>query len=212
MLQKFHHEQIYRGPDFATKLAARHITVCGAGAIGSNIIEGLCRQGVSRLRVIDKDRVESHNLSTQVYEENDVGQLKEAAIGDKMFRAVGLDIEGHHRELTASNSKQLLKGTDLVIDAFDNSASRLILRNYCINRIPCLHAGVADGYGECAWNDVYRVPEDTHADVCDYPLARNLVILISAIACEEIMDFLLASQPRGRSWSVTLKDLKISPY
>ncbi len=40
------------------------VTVCGAGALGANLAENLARQGFTRIRVIDRDRVEERNLST----------------------------------------------------------------------------------------------------------------------------------------------------
>ena len=49
-------------------------------------------------------------------------------------------------------------------------------------------------------------------DVCDYPLARNIALLVTIIATEEILDFCLADKPRRQSWGVSLKDFCIRPY
>ena len=76
MAGKFHHEQLYRGADLLAKLAALRITLCGAGAVGSNLADNLVRQGLTHLRVIDHDRVEEHNVSTQLYGESEVGTWK----------------------------------------------------------------------------------------------------------------------------------------
>jgi molybdopterin/thiamine biosynthesis adenylyltransferase len=43
------------------------VTVCGAGALGANITENLARSGAGSLVVIDRDRIEERNLSTQPY-------------------------------------------------------------------------------------------------------------------------------------------------
>ena len=43
---------------------------------------------------------------------------------------------------------------------------------------------LAADYAEIIWNDRYRVPSPSHDDVCDYPLARNLVTLAVSVACE----------------------------
>lgn len=40
------------------------VTVCGAGALGANLVETLARSGYGKLRVIDCDRIETGNLST----------------------------------------------------------------------------------------------------------------------------------------------------
>jgi tRNA A37 threonylcarbamoyladenosine dehydratase len=40
------------------------VTVCGAGALGANT-ESLARSGFGQLTVVDRDRIEERNLSTQ---------------------------------------------------------------------------------------------------------------------------------------------------
>ena len=48
---------------------------------------------------------------------------------------------------------------------------------------------------------------DVMGDVCEYPLARNIVMLAVAIASEEVVSS-IAGQPR-RNLSVTLGDLSV---
>jgi tRNA A37 threonylcarbamoyladenosine dehydratase len=93
MANKFHHEQLYRGADLISRLAALRVTLCGAGAVGSNLADNLVRQGLSRLRVIDHDRVEEHNVSTQLYGEDEVGTFKAEALRNRLFRAAGVESE-----------------------------------------------------------------------------------------------------------------------
>jgi hypothetical protein len=59
------------------------------------------------------------------------------------------------------------------------------------------------------WDDHYRVPDDSGGDVCDYPLARNLVLLAVAVASEVVVRF-LADGVR-ENWSVTLRDFGVRP-
>lgn len=207
---KFHHEEIYRGKDFLPKIQKCSITICGAGALGSNLVDTLTRQGFSNLKIIDKDRVEVHNVNTQTYSEGDVGALKSDALKNQVFRNVRTEIQSVAKELTEGNAKTLLKGSNLVIDAFDNTASRQLIQDECrARKIACLHAGLFEDYGEVIWDQRYRVPKDSAGDVCDYPLARNLVSIVVAITAEEILDFCLAKTPRQFDWTVTLKDLAV---
>jgi hypothetical protein len=53
------------------------------------------------------------------------------------------------------------------------------------------------------WDEVYRVPRDVAGDVCEYPLARNLVLLSVAIASETIVRFILGGERRSRSATLT---------
>ena len=208
MAGKFHHESIYRGPDLLAKLAGLRVAVCGVGAIGSNLADNLVRQGVSNVLAIDKDRVEEHNVSTQAYAEADVGVWKVEALRNRLFRVAGVEVEAVRKELTAANARQLLAGRDLVIDAFDNSASRRVVQEAVrAAGVACLHVGLHADYAEVVWDERYRVPNDVAGDVCDYPLARNVVLLAVAVASEAVVRF--AADGRRESWSVTLGDFGV---
>lgn len=208
---KFHHEEIYRGKELTKKLNAQHLTVCGAGALGSNLVDNLSRQGFQNFKVIDMDRVETHNLNTQIWNEADIGALKVDALKNKIFRNIGAEVEAVNKELTAANVKQLLKGSTLVIDVFDNNKARQCVQDEVrARKFPCLHVGLYEDYGEVVWDDNYKVPKDqATGDVCDYPLARNIAMLAVIVASEEVLNFCLAEKPRKCSWSITLKDLAI---
>ncbi len=208
MADRFHHEQLYRGADALARLAAAHVTLCGAGALGSHLADNLARQGVGRLRVIDKDRVEERNVGTQLYGQTDVGAWKVAVLRNRLFRAAGLETEAINKELTEKNARNLLKGGGLVVDAFDNSASRRLVQEQCRSLgLVCLHIGLHADYAEVVWDEHYRVPPDVSGDICDYPLARNLVLLAVAVGSEVLVRFVLAG--RKEDWSVTLGDFAV---
>lgn len=208
MSGKFHHENLYRGSDVASKLAGARITLCGAGALGSNLADTLARQGFSRLRVIDRDRVEEHNIGTQTYGEGDIGAWKVEVLRNYLFRAVGIEIETHNKELSERTAAKFLKDSSLVVDLFDNSASRALVQAHCrAAGLPCLHVGLFADYGEVIWDAQYRVPSDGGQDVCDYPLARNLVLLTVAVAAECILRYCAAGEQRN--YSITLRDFAV---
>ena len=213
MAGKFHYEALYRGAELVAKLGSLRVAVCGAGALGSNLVDNLVRQGVAggaggMLRVIDKDRVEEHNVSTQVYGEGDVGAWKVEVLRNRIFKTGGVEIDGLRKEMNAQNAAQLLKGVDLVIDTFDNSASRAAVQQAVrAARAACLHVGLYADYGEAIWDEVYRVPSDVAGDVCDYPLARNLVLLAVVVASEAVIRFV--REGRKENLSATLGDLAV---
>src|SRR5436309_7450242 len=128
MADKFHHEAIYRGSDQIAKLADERLTICGAGALGSHLADNLARQGFRQWTVIDRDRVEEHNVGTQLYGESEVGAWKVEALRGRLFRAVGVEIEAVAKELTERNARSLLKGTGLVLDVFDNTTARRLVQ------------------------------------------------------------------------------------
>jgi molybdopterin/thiamine biosynthesis adenylyltransferase len=207
----FVREQLYRTPALMTQVKDLPVTVCGAGALGANITENLARAGFGKLVAIDRDRIEERNLSTQPYYKSDIGAYKVKILSNTLYRALGVTIDGRAKELTATNAPQLLRDTTLVIDTFDNSVARQAVKDYCKQaQLPCLHVGLASDYAEVIWNDIYRVPSPANDDVCDYPLARNLVMLAVAVACEVLINFVASGQQQ--SFTVTLGDFAVKPF
>ena len=115
-----HHERLFRGDDIVDRLASVRVTVCGAGALGSNLTESLARQGFQNLRVIDHDRVEEHNVGTQTYGLCDVGAFKVEVLRSHLFRIAEVEIDARRIELSERTVRKCLRESDLVIDAFDN--------------------------------------------------------------------------------------------
>jgi molybdopterin/thiamine biosynthesis adenylyltransferase len=205
---KFHHEQLYRGQDVLAKLGELRLTLCGAGALGSNLADSVARQGVRHLRVIDHDRIEEHNVSTQLYGESEVGGWKVEVLRNRLFRACGIEVAAVRKQFTQDNASQLVKESGLIIDTFDSSLSRSLVQGACrASGTSCLHVGLFEDYGEVIWDEHYRVPSDVAGDVCDYPLARNLVLMTVAIASEAVVRF--AREGSRRSYSVTLNDFAV---
>ncbi len=207
-MSAFYHEELQRGRDALARMQDCAVTVCGAGALGANIAEGLARAGFGRLVVIDHDRVEERNLSTQPYLRADIGAHKAKILANMLYRAVGAPVEARVKTLHAHNAGRLLANGALVIDTFDNSVARRAVTEWCAsNATPALHVGLSSGYGEAIWNEDYRVPSAANDDLCDYPLARNLVSLTAAVACEVVVGFATDGQRRG--YTVTLADLAV---
>lgn len=191
----------------------RPITVCGAGALGGNLADTLARMGFARLTVIDRDRVETRNLSTQPYSRAEVGAPKARALATGLYRAVQAKVEPIVAELTAGNATRLLDRSALVADTFDNSAAREAVSVAARARdMPCLHVGVgADGlYGSGIWEPGYQVPRDAPDDPCDYPLTRPLALVLAALAARAITTFFADGQ--RRDFEVTWSDLGVHQY
>lgn len=210
MTSVFLHEAVYRGQEAISKLSQRKIVLCGAGALGSLLADNLARQGVQQMTAIDFDRIEQHNAGTQLYGQSDIGAKKVDVLKAQLFRSVGIELNVFGQRLDHRNVKKFLRKADLVVDTFDNSASRRIVTDYCReNQKTCLHLGMNADYGEVRWNETYTVPKDVvEGDVCDYPLARNLILLLVASGSEAIIRFIL--DDLKNNYSVTLKDLKIN--
>jgi molybdopterin-synthase adenylyltransferase len=207
----FLHEKLYRSEEVMSLLKDINVTICGAGALGANIAENLARTGFSRMKIVDRDRVEEQNLSTQPYHRSDIGAFKAKIMANIIYRALGVAVDSRAEELNETTAGKLLAGSGLVVDTFDNSVARQAVKDYCASaNVPGLHVGLAGDYAEIIWNDHYRVPSSAQDDICDYPLARNLVMMAVAVSCEAVVAF--AATRERRSYTVTLRDLVVSPY
>ncbi|HET8842464.1 MAG TPA: ThiF family adenylyltransferase [Ktedonobacteraceae bacterium] len=190
--------------------AGRLVTICGAGTLGANLTETLARMGFTRLRVIDKDKVETRNLSVQPYSRAEVGAPKARALANTLYRAVQAKVEPLTTELTAGNALSLLRESALVVDAFDNHLARAAVSETTREaRLPCLHIGFsADGlYGNGIWEPDYLVPAETTGDPCDYPLTRPFALALVGLAARAIGDFL--RENLSNTFELTWGDLKI---
>jgi predicted ThiF/HesA family dinucleotide-utilizing enzyme len=212
----FLHEARYR--DLAPA-ANRLVTICGAGALGANLAETLARMGLGRLRVIDHDRIAAHNLSTQPWVQQDIGELKARVLANMLYRAVGARVEAQSTTLTTDNTGALLSGSAVVVDAFDNLPSRAAVGDAArAVGIPCLHIalGGAGDYGCGLWDRAYLPVMDAGSaaraqpvlPTCDYPLTRPLALLVATTAAEILARHVLDGS--RRNFECTLRDLHLS--
>src|SRR5687768_10205438 len=103
----FHHEELLRGPASMERLGQVALTLCGAGAVGSLLADNLVRQGIKRLRVIDHDRIEEHNVGTQLYGVSDVGGKKADVLKNRLFKTTGVEIDAVAKKLSEANANKL---------------------------------------------------------------------------------------------------------
>jgi hypothetical protein len=203
----FHEERHISLAPFVEK----QIAICGAGALGGTLTETLARMGFMRIKLIDKDRVEMRNLSTQPYSRAEVGAPKARALANMLYRAVQAKVEPVVAELTAQNAQALLQKSDLVVDAFDNRVGRSAISEATrAQRIPCLHIGFSgDGlYGNGLWEPEYQVPQLVPGDPCDYPLTRPFALMMASLAARTIIEFFHSDN--GTNFEFTWRDLTIT--
>ena len=102
------------------------------------------------------------------------------------------------QHLAVRHVGKLLEGADLVVDGLGNHDPRALVTEHGRERAKsCLHVGLSADYAEVLWNEGYRVPGDVAgagADVCDYPLARNLIQFPLALTNEAMDRFALQGQ------------------
>lgn len=135
------------------KLAQAHVVVCGVGALGSMIAERLCRAGVGKLTLIDRDWVELDNLPRQtLYTEQDAAQSNPKAVAcASHLNQINSDIQIVARvsDLHSGNISELFDGADCIADGTDNFETRYLLNDYaCQNNVPWVHGGIVGANGQ----------------------------------------------------------------
>jgi len=134
----------------------RKAVVFGAGQLGTLAIIGLCKSGISELRIVDTDRVELRNANSQIlYSPEDVGKPKVEVLA-KQLRALApwtnveyKDIEvprgGEEDDEYDQRIRELREFTaecDVALSCFDNVRSRITVSVLCRDlKIPLIDAG-----------------------------------------------------------------------
>ncbi|MDR7867038.1 MAG: HesA/MoeB/ThiF family protein [Sporomusaceae bacterium] len=135
------------------RLLEAKVAVVGAGGLGGTIVELLARQGIGYLKVIDGDAFAAHNLNRQLLAaENNLGANKAIAAAARVA-AINSDVavDAVPRMLDADNAAGLLAGIDIVVDALDNIATRLLLGQTARDLgIPLVHGAIAGFTGQIA--------------------------------------------------------------
>ena len=125
------------GKKLQEKYSAATVAVCGLGGLGSNIALSLARVGIGKLILIDFDRVELTNLHRQQYKADQIGRNKTDALSENLKEiAPYIEIEPYTVGITEENAAELLKGADIICEAFDNAQAKAMLTNFVLERMP----------------------------------------------------------------------------
>jgi molybdopterin-synthase adenylyltransferase len=129
------------------KLKKSHVLLLGCGALGTVIANALVRAGIGKLRIIDRDFVEIHNLQRQVlFNEQDIEeQIPKAIAAERHLRLINssVEVEGIVADINCSNIERFVAGADLILDGLDNFETRGLVNDVCMkHRIPWVYGGV----------------------------------------------------------------------
>lgn len=169
------------------------IAFCGVGALGSTAAVA-CRNLDATLRLIDFDRVESKNLLAQAFVKQSVGKNKAAALKLQLQNFYGRKAEAFSVRLESTNVEELLGPCDLVVDCFDNIASRLEISTFVRAReLPCVHAAVsaAGDYGMVRWDENFTpdAEDEPGQATCEGGELLPMVGVIGNVLARTIQEF-----------------------
>jgi len=125
------------GEELQAAFSAAAVAICGLGGLGSNITIHLARAGIGKLILIDFDRVDLTNLHRQQYRASQIGMFKTDALADNL-REINpyIELETHTERITENNAVNLLQGTDIVCEAFDDAECKAMLTDIVLSEMP----------------------------------------------------------------------------
>lgn len=202
------------GEEGQAKLARSCVVIIGCGALGCNSAGLLARAGVGRLRIIDRDFVEYHNLHRQtLFDEADVtARLPKAIAAERHLKRVNstIDIQGIIADANPGNIESLCAGADVIVDALDNFESRFLLNDAALKlKVPWVYGGAvaAEGMtatiipGETACFRCFArvVPEPGVAPTCEtVGVIGPAPAIIGALQASEALKILVGSPAINR--------------
>lgn len=173
---------------------ATKIVICGVGALGSHTAT-LCRNLDAQLVLVDFDRVESKNLLAQAFVKPSIGKNKAEALKLQLANFYGVKVQAFGVRAAPENVGTLLDGATLVVDCFDNAASRNLLSARCRASSQALVHGAlsADGtFGLVRWDERFVADaEDAEGQAtCEGGEHLPLIGLVAAALARSIQDHL----------------------
>src|SRR5216683_818817 len=88
MLDRYSRQTLFApiGKEGQERLRAATVTIIGCGALGTVLANNLCRAGIGRLVIADRDYIELNNLQRQIlFDEDDIARRLPKAIAAAVF-------------------------------------------------------------------------------------------------------------------------------
>ena len=191
------------GAEGQRRLGAARALIVGCGALGSAHAEALARAGVGRLRIVDRDFVESSNLQRQtMFTEHDAAErIPKAVAAASHLGELNSDInvEAEIADVNHSNVERLIEGCDVVLDGTDNFATRYLINDACVkHEINWIYGAAVGSYGvtmtvrphqtPCLRCVFEEAPPAASAPTCD--TAGVIMPIISVVAAVQVSEAL----------------------
>lgn len=145
MADRYERQRELLGPGGQETLAHKRVLIVGCGGLGGFLLEFMARLGVGHITAVDGDVFDESNLNRQLLSsEALLGCSKAKAAADRA-KAINSAVTVTPVEafFTEENADELVSGQDLVLDALDNVAARLLLEESCTRHgVPMVHGAI----------------------------------------------------------------------
>jgi len=154
MVSRYSRQVLFRGigEEGQRKLGNSCAVIIGCGALGTIIATSLVRAGVGKVRIIDRDFIEYHNLQRQVlFDEEDIrNQLPKAIAAERHLKKVNssVEIEGIVADVNYTNIERFVHDADIILDGLDNFETRGLINDVSLkHKIPWIYGGAVSSSG-----------------------------------------------------------------
>ena len=101
------------------------VGIAGIGGIGSNVARILAQAGLSRIRMVDFDRVEVSNLNRQFYTLSQAGMRKTESLRQNLLAiSPGMDIRVVDQQVGPGQARDLFADCSILVEGFDCKESK----------------------------------------------------------------------------------------
>ncbi len=168
-----HRSRLLMGDTALEALRRKRVIIVGVGGVGSWCAESLVRSGISRMTIVDSDRVCPTNINRQLMATAEtVGQPKVEALRQRLLSInPDAEIEAREEVYCAETADRFdLESYDYIVDAIDSIADKMLLiRRACRTR-----SGFYSSMGAALKMDPTRVSVAEFWKVKGCPLAASL--------------------------------------
>jgi len=235
MIDRYSRQILFReiGEEGQKKLGNSSVVIIGCGALGTIIATSLVRAGVGKVKIIDRDFIEYHNLQRQVlFDEEDIeSQLPKAIAAERHLKKVNssVEIEGVVADVNYANIERLITGADLILDGLDNLETRFLINDVSLkHKIPWVYGGAVSASGmttniipgetPCFRCVVPSLPPSAVIHTCDtVGVIGPAPFVIGSLQSTEAMKILVGTKEINRGvividvWQGTFRSFKIEP-
>ncbi len=201
------------GEEGQRKLSRSSVVLMGCGALGTIIATSLVRAGVGRMRIVDRDFIEYHNLQRQVlFDEDDIkNQLPKAIAAERHLKKVNssIEIEGIVADVNYTNIERLVRGADIILDGLDNFETRLLINDVALkHNIPWVYGGAISSLGMM----MTIIPHQTACFRCISPgSARGTVLTCDTAGVINPAPFIIGALQSAAAMKILVGSPDINP-
>ena len=129
MLNQFSRTELLIGKEGIDKLQNSKVAIFGIGGVGSYVLEGLVRAGVSNFILVDKDTVDLTNLNRQIIATTKTIDKPKVEVAKERILEINPNANVEiYQEFFMPESKGILDNTvDYIVDAVDTVTAKIEL-------------------------------------------------------------------------------------